>query len=494
MGRSGSGQSGAINALLGYDCLLPSHSLRSSVVTKVPTYLRHNESSDPNEKFVCEIEFLSETDLCRIITNVQQARISYYDPDQQRAQLIWPKIGLLGPSDTLVTMAKEAWKYIGDTQRITSTTINDFRKVIRPFIDGCVGGPLWHIVSKVTLKIKSDFLKEVGVMIDLPPAVSLETVRGYLGVVIYPMIIFEDQDMITNRNGPQIVNELIQESARTLSTQVASENIDAIYAMTCCDRYTGTLDDLLKNVEGAEAILDCDFPGLLDEWKILRAELDKIHNDTGSHQMSQEREAKIFRMFENRVNILTPTLTHYAMDQLVGNRTNHLESQWVQERSRWNPNACPSPPTLPFHFLGVSAMNYQNLKSEHFSGSNRGYVSDLCDTGIPLLRNRILQLSSNERQRPVSERFQSCSNLLRDLREYIASPSTTVEDEECKEEVQQKILEFEAKMDARAYEFIANPVLNDPELLPGPEQLWEHDGMREYLADWFGSEIEGGSS
>lgn len=46
-------------------------------------------------------------------------------------------------------------------------------------------------------------------------------------------------------------------------------------------------------------------------------------------------------------------------------------------------------------------------------------------------------------------------------------------------------------MDARAYEFISNPILNDPELLPAEGKPWEDGRMHEYPADDSGCEMEG---
>lgn len=91
MGVTGVAKSDAVNAVLGYDILLPSHSGWLSGATKTPAYLKYNEGTDPNEEFVCEIEFHSETDLHHNINVAQQSRLPYYtNPDEERTKLIWP--------------------------------------------------------------------------------------------------------------------------------------------------------------------------------------------------------------------------------------------------------------------------------------------------------------------------------------------------------------------------------------------------------------------
>lgn len=95
-----------------------------------------------------------------------------------------------------------------------------------------IDNKMWHIVKKVTLSIMSAFLKEVGVLIDLPPATCMATVRSDLGGATHSMVIFEDPMNIRAGVESRILGEFINGSARMIRTPaagVAFDNTHVIY-------------------------------------------------------------------------------------------------------------------------------------------------------------------------------------------------------------------------------------------------------------------------
>lgn len=202
VGSTGQGKSSLINALLGERKLVPTNCVRAC--TAVITEISWNNSDDPDQQYIAEIEFISrdewrdelETLFRDLKASRDQTPGNHIDGDADvkvalaKVKTVYPKIANM--DDLAQTNAKSLLgestvnEYLGTTKTIHGSEATAFHKDVAHYIDslqkgavsedvedGDTGGKqdqmqLWPLIKVVRIYTKADALSTGAVIVDLP--------------------------------------------------------------------------------------------------------------------------------------------------------------------------------------------------------------------------------------------------------------------------------------------------------------------------------------
>ncbi|KAI2630740.1 hypothetical protein GGR54DRAFT_584008 [Hypoxylon sp. NC1633] len=196
VGSTGHGKSSLINALLDEERLVPTNCVRAC--TAVVTEISWNKSDDPEQRYMAEIDFISEEDWRRELEILfQDLAVSAAEPSASFANgdsdidVAWAKVKAVYPALTrdqlsqtnAATLMSDATvqRYLGSPQTVTGPEASSFHKNVQVYIDSLrkewaaenvkdekQSIELWPLVKVVRIYTKADVLSTGAVIVDLP--------------------------------------------------------------------------------------------------------------------------------------------------------------------------------------------------------------------------------------------------------------------------------------------------------------------------------------
>ncbi|RWA04012.1 hypothetical protein EKO27_g11099 [Xylaria grammica] len=199
-GRTGSGKTSALNALLGYQELLPTNNEEAS--TAVPCRIEYNNNDDPTRAFRCQVAFRTKGGLRKQLDNfVENIRCrdelkALPQPSHEDDLEIRNYVASLKPTfemietvfgikrcdaevmstDDILNSRPEALKLLGATKELYDGELEGISEKIKPYMDSTEANhgnseqefAAWPLIEHVKLFVKSDVLKNGIVLVDLP--------------------------------------------------------------------------------------------------------------------------------------------------------------------------------------------------------------------------------------------------------------------------------------------------------------------------------------
>lgn len=227
-GRTGSGKTSTLNALLGYQELLPTNNEEAS--TAVPCKIAYNYNDDPAYTFRCHVTFLkkdglkSQLDqffedigqrnelgaLANRSTEDEEAFRNYNYQLKPALEMIKVVFGL-GEEQAeqmnarrILDTRPDVLALLGTTKKFNHKTLKGISEKIKPYIDSTeadhgksgMSFAAWPLIAQVDLFVKSDILKNGVVLVDLPGAADAVESRAavaqrYSGQLAATLVVVE---------------------------------------------------------------------------------------------------------------------------------------------------------------------------------------------------------------------------------------------------------------------------------------------------------------
>ncbi|KUJ08363.1 uncharacterized protein LY89DRAFT_742198 [Mollisia scopiformis] len=172
LGATGVGKSTLINALVGYENLIPTNSYRAC--TAVVVELSHNKSNDPAELFRAEVEQHAVGDED---DGAEEENRDLIQQTFDKVKVVYPRIRSLESLRSNYSVEKllndpDVRHILGSKQAIKSPTKTKLAEEIKNHIDSGNGGDdasnYWPLVKFVKVFAKSEFLMHGITLVDLP--------------------------------------------------------------------------------------------------------------------------------------------------------------------------------------------------------------------------------------------------------------------------------------------------------------------------------------
>ncbi|KAI0905624.1 hypothetical protein F4823DRAFT_632609 [Ustulina deusta] len=200
-GDTGSGKTSVLNALLGFQELLPTNN--EEAATAVQCKVRFNHDTRPEYAFRCHVTFQSkeawETKLRQFLDDLElrnkleeshngsiEDDEALHDherrlqPTREMIKIVFDlhdddqieKLGLNG----MLRSNSEVLKLLGTANEFNGSTADEISQGVKPYMDSTAGGnstcgprfALWPLIEEVELFIKSDILRNGVALVDLP--------------------------------------------------------------------------------------------------------------------------------------------------------------------------------------------------------------------------------------------------------------------------------------------------------------------------------------
>ncbi|KAI1118663.1 hypothetical protein F5Y14DRAFT_462624 [Nemania sp. NC0429] len=227
-GRTGSGKTSTLNALLGYQELLPTSNEEAS--TAVPCRIEYNYDDNPTHAFRCHVAFRKQNDLKKqldeFFETLSQRNVlkDLADRSIDDEQALRDHNAQLKPAFEMIKVVygiEEGQAEEMDTRRILDTrpqvlallgttkkfhhgTAKGISEKIKPYIDSTeadhgksgLNFAAWPLINQVVLYVKSDILKNGVVLVDLPGAADVVESRAavaekYFGQLAATLVVIE---------------------------------------------------------------------------------------------------------------------------------------------------------------------------------------------------------------------------------------------------------------------------------------------------------------
>ncbi|KAI3556048.1 hypothetical protein CABS03_09581 [Colletotrichum abscissum] len=191
VGNTGAGKSSVINALLDEERLLPTNCLRAC--TASPTEISYNDSENPEELYLSEIEFISVEDwkkeLKTLFTDLldDSGNISRECANEDsEAGIAYAKIKSVYPNKTKEMIAQSdpdrlvnepaVARVLGSVKKLRATTAKDLYASMQRYVDSKEKNPhkkdvpmeFWPLIKVVRIFTKANALSTGAVIVDLP--------------------------------------------------------------------------------------------------------------------------------------------------------------------------------------------------------------------------------------------------------------------------------------------------------------------------------------
>lgn len=201
-GRTGSGKTSALNALLGYQELLPTSNEEAS--TAVPCTIEYNYDDDPAHAFRCRVTFRKRSELRKQLDQFfddvrqrnefehladrsiddEEAFCNYNSQLKPAFEMIETVFGIEKKqaermnAPRIMNSRPEVLALLGNKKIFHDDTLQGISEKIKPFIDSTEADhgktgldfAAWPLIDQVELFVKSDILKDGVVLVDLPGA------------------------------------------------------------------------------------------------------------------------------------------------------------------------------------------------------------------------------------------------------------------------------------------------------------------------------------
>ncbi|KAI1183286.1 hypothetical protein F5B17DRAFT_448726 [Nemania serpens] len=200
--RFASGKTSALNALLGYEELLPTSNEEAS--TAVPCKIEYNHDDDPAHAFRCHVTLRKKNDLKKQLDQFfedirQRNELKYSDYrsiEDEKAfrnynSLLEPVFEMIETvfgiekeqaermdARRILNSRREVIALLETTKKFHHSTLQGISEKIKPYIDSTEADhgnsgldfTAWPLIDQVELFVKSDILRDGVVLVDLPGA------------------------------------------------------------------------------------------------------------------------------------------------------------------------------------------------------------------------------------------------------------------------------------------------------------------------------------
>ncbi|KAI0105282.1 hypothetical protein GGR51DRAFT_571944 [Nemania sp. FL0031] len=212
-GRTGSGKTSALNAVLGFQELLPTSNEEAS--TAVPCKIEYNHDNDPSRAFRCQVTFRKKADLRKQLDDFfediihrnelrgipgrshedEHALRNYNAQLKPTFELIKTVFGIDEEqaeemnAQTILSSRPEVLSLLGTTKKFHHHESKGISDKIKPYMDSTEADhgktglhfAAWPLIDEVALFAKSDILKNGVVLVDLPGVADAVESRAAVG-------------------------------------------------------------------------------------------------------------------------------------------------------------------------------------------------------------------------------------------------------------------------------------------------------------------------
>ncbi|KAI1129918.1 hypothetical protein F5Y10DRAFT_290366 [Nemania abortiva] len=243
-GRTGSGKTSALNALLGYQELLPTNN--EEAATAVPCRIEYNNIDDPAHAFRCHVTFRKRKDLKKQLDEFFEAlgqrnelrdiedrsfddEIAFRDYNAQLKpvfELIKIVFGIHEEQaegmDThgILSSRPEVLKLLGTTKEFYHHEPHGIADKIKPYMDSTEADhsktglhfAAWPLIDQVDLFVKSDILKNGVVLVDLPGVADAVESRSavaerYSNLLTATLVVVEAKRAASDSTNVSLMNK-----------------------------------------------------------------------------------------------------------------------------------------------------------------------------------------------------------------------------------------------------------------------------------------------
>ncbi|KAM7222463.1 hypothetical protein V8F06_002241 [Rhypophila decipiens] len=226
VGSTGAGKSSLINALLDHESLVPTNCMRAC--TAVSTEIQYNHSTNEDEKYRAEVEFIKaaewEKEIRILLDDISSAGTTNSDINSEspagvaysKLRTLYPDISkddLLKGKHTAHSLAHDpsVAHLLGSTAKVSASTSEDLLESLEEYIDstkkdGSVAN--WPLVKVVRVFAKVPVLESGLVIVDLPGtqdsnaarlAVAAKYIEKCTGLWVITQIIRATDDKIAQK-------------------------------------------------------------------------------------------------------------------------------------------------------------------------------------------------------------------------------------------------------------------------------------------------------
>ncbi|KAE8443183.1 hypothetical protein EG329_002282 [Mollisiaceae sp. DMI_Dod_QoI] len=280
LGVTGAGKSTLINALIGYERLLPASAERAC--TAVVVELSYNKSNDPAERYRAEVWYVTadewREELAQIFVDEQQPQDAEQEEDDgeeadkesrdmrkqilDKVKIVYPKIrsfeALRSTSVDKLLEYPAVGAILGTKHEIKSHSKTQFSEMIRGHIDSGNGDDAssnyWPLVKLVKVFVKSDFLEHGITLVDLPGNLDNNAARSaiaekYQKQLAVTCIVADARRGISEKNAHDLLEKITKRDLQ-LDGLYNSESLCFILSQTDRDfdilEYTQGYPELTK--------------------------------------------------------------------------------------------------------------------------------------------------------------------------------------------------------------------------------------------------------
>lgn len=203
LGVTGAGKTSLINALLGFEYLLPTSDERACTSVAIEVAYNHNESA--GKLFRGEIVFVTKDELEReleqLFTDIREQDSAGEDDDiedehierEKRIAESLDKLKCIYPGMNTVAKLKKSTmtellnhpsiqNIVGTTREIFKDDKDSFARILQEYTESSEykgkTGALWPLVKTVKVFVKAEILKEGIIFVDLPGSMDTNVARA----------------------------------------------------------------------------------------------------------------------------------------------------------------------------------------------------------------------------------------------------------------------------------------------------------------------------
>ncbi|KAI1408681.1 hypothetical protein F5Y13DRAFT_194153 [Hypoxylon sp. FL1857] len=336
-GPTGSGKTSALNALIGFNELLPTNNQEAA--TAVPCKIAYNDDDRDDYKFQANITFRDKGGLIKQLDqfiedlkarNALEAELSEteedYDALRVANSVIKPTLELITAvfgfdeselegmtTQSLLASNRAVCNVLGTTKKLNSGDPDEFSEMIRPYMDSSSANhdeegsefSAWPLIDEVEILVKSDILRNGVVLVDLPGLADSIESRAAVAERYFPKLA-----------ATLIVSPACRAADDTTAVKLISSHQELrmkldgkFHADAFCVVLSKT-DDITKESEFRKkwAKSSSELQGLLKQRKSLESQVQKSRKELYNAEKVLSKRIASYRTIEKKVSKLRKSI------------------------------------------------------------------------------------------------------------------------------------------------------------------------------------------